>query len=143
MAGPLGVAVESGGEEEVLHVDDDEGGRAWADGDGLVVCRAEGEPRVVVACEIPARGRVERPEVVVVAEALGTSGIAQVVDLYLNNNAALTPGYVIYENGNPERVVLMNFVTDASGASNYTAYVSVGGNATGQAAATPASVQVK
>ncbi|KAH8118971.1 hypothetical protein DFH11DRAFT_1562225 [Phellopilus nigrolimitatus] len=79
----------------------------------------------------------------VVAEALGTSGQAQIVDLYLNNNAALTPGYVVYEAGTPQRVVLMNYVTDSSGASNYTAYISIGGNQTGTPGATPASVQVK
>lgn len=76
-------------------------------------------------------------------EIFGTSGTARVVDLYLNSNSALTPGYVIYENENPARVVLMNYVTDSSGAMNYTAYVSVGGNSTGQGNATPESVQVK
>ena len=76
-------------------------------------------------------------------EIFGTSGTARVVDLFLNGNSALTPGYVIYEDGNPARVVLMNYVTDASGGSNYTAYVSVGGNSTGQGNATPGSVQVK
>lgn len=79
----------------------------------------------------------------VIAEALGTSGNAQVVDLFLNSNGAFTPGYAIYENGNPERVVLINYITDPTGASNYTAYLSVGGNQTGQAVATPSSVQVK
>lgn len=77
------------------------------------------------------------------AEALGSSGNAQVVDLFMNSNSATTPGYVIYENGNPERVVLANYVTDSSGAANYTAYISVGGNTTGQPNATPASIQVK
>lgn len=79
----------------------------------------------------------------VVAEALGTSGKAQVVDLFLNNNNNFSPGYGVYENGNPERVVLINYLTDPSGASNYTAYISVGGNNTGTTGATPSSVQVK
>ncbi|EJD02698.1 uncharacterized protein FOMMEDRAFT_140601 [Fomitiporia mediterranea MF3/22] len=76
-------------------------------------------------------------------EAFGSSGAAQVVDLFMNSNSQWTPGYVIYEHGNPARVVLMNFLTDSSGASNYTAYISVGGNTTNTPGATPASVQVK
>ncbi|KAI5118878.1 hypothetical protein M0805_003553 [Coniferiporia weirii] len=79
----------------------------------------------------------------VVAEALGNSGSAQIVDLYLNSNNEYTPGYVVYENGNPERVVLANYITDPAGVNNYTAYISVGGNQTGTPGATPASVQVK
>ena len=79
----------------------------------------------------------------VLAEAFGTTGDAQVVDLYMNDNSADTPGYVIYENGNPARVVLMNYITDSSGASNYTAYISIGGNSTNTPNATPSSVQVK
>ena len=35
----------------------------------------------------------------VVAEALGKSGNAQVVDLYLDNNNANRAGYAIYEQG--------------------------------------------
>lgn len=61
----------------------------------------------------------------------------------MNSNSATTPGYVFYENDQPARVLLANYITDPSGASNYTAYISVGGNTTGQANATPASVQVK
>ncbi|EJD02683.1 uncharacterized protein FOMMEDRAFT_156013 [Fomitiporia mediterranea MF3/22] len=79
----------------------------------------------------------------VVAEALGTTGTARVVDLFMNNNSEITPGFVIFEDSEPARVVLMNFLTDTSGASNYTAYVSVGGKLAGQPNATPASVQVK
>lgn len=79
----------------------------------------------------------------VLAEAFGSSGKAQVVDLYMNSNYQYTPGYVIYEDGNPDRVVLINYLTDSTGASNYTAYISIGGNSTGMTAATPSSVQVK
>ncbi len=78
-----------------------------------------------------------------IAEAFGTSGASQVVDLFLNNNDQYTPGYAIYENGNPTRVVLINYLTDPSGAHNYTANIAIGGGTTGQAAATPFSVQVK
>ncbi|PAV18473.1 glycoside hydrolase family 79 [Pyrrhoderma noxium] len=79
----------------------------------------------------------------VVAEFFGKSGQAQVVDLFLNGNSQYTPGYVAFESGTPQRVLLGNFITDPSGVSNYTAYISVGGNQTGQANATPGSVQVK
>lgn len=79
----------------------------------------------------------------VLAEALGDTGNAQVVDLYMNSNSQYTPGYVVYESGNPARAVLINYLTDSSGASNYTAYISIGGNLTGTTAATPSSVQVK
>ena len=77
------------------------------------------------------------------AEAFGTTGTAQVVDLFLNNNDQYTAGYAIYENGNPARVVLINYLTDASGAHNYTANIAIGGGTTGQPAATPSTVQVK
>ncbi|TDL22798.1 hypothetical protein BD410DRAFT_860283 [Rickenella mellea] len=79
----------------------------------------------------------------VIAEAFGSSGNARVVDLFLNSASIYTPGYAIYENGTPERVVLINYLTDPSGASNYTAYISVGGNGTNTPGATPSSVQVK
>ncbi|KAG1829911.1 hypothetical protein DFJ58DRAFT_825241 [Suillus subalutaceus] len=55
----------------------------------------------------------------VVAEALGSSNVAQVLDLQANVRVALT-----------------NFITDPSGNSNYTASISIGGTV-------PAQVQVK
>ncbi|KAI0087558.1 hypothetical protein BDY19DRAFT_994874 [Irpex rosettiformis] len=74
---------------------------------------------------------------IVIAEALGPTGTAQVFDLGANGNNIYTPGYAIYENGNLARVLLVNFVTDASGASTYTATLSfAGGNV-------PGSVSVK
>ncbi|KZS86852.1 hypothetical protein SISNIDRAFT_447342 [Sistotremastrum niveocremeum HHB9708] len=79
----------------------------------------------------------------VIAESLGSSNLSQVVDLQLNSNNDLTPGYAIYEQGTAQRVVLFNYLTDPSGASDYTAYISVGGNETGQANSTPASISVK
>lgn len=63
----------------------------------------------------------------VVAEALGTTGTAQVTDLQANADNIYTPAYAIYENGNVARVVLMNYVTDPSGASTYTASIGFGG----------------
>lgn len=72
----------------------------------------------------------------VVAEALGSSNIAQVLDLQANDGNDYTPGYAIYENGQPVRVALTNFVTDPDGDSDYTASISIGGTV-------PAQVQVK
>lgn len=58
------------------------------------------------------------------------------MDLGANGGNEFTPAYAIYENGVPVRVALFNYITDPSGASDYTASVSVGN-------ATPASVKVK
>lgn len=79
----------------------------------------------------------------IVAETLGSSNVAQVIDLGANANNIYTPAYAIYENGNPMRVALFNFITDPSGASNYTAQIAVGGGNTGQANASPTSVAVR
>jgi hypothetical protein len=76
----------------------------------------------------------------VMAEALGPSNASQIVDLTSN---IYTPIYAIYENGAPTKVALFNFVTDPTGASTYTAVISIGGGSTGQNNATPAQVQVK
>ncbi|KAI6017864.1 glycoside hydrolase family 79 protein [Pisolithus marmoratus] len=72
-----------------------------------------------------------------VAEALGSSNRSQVLDLGMNGGNEFTPGYAIYENGEPTRVALINFVSDPTGASDYTASISFAGGST------PAQVQVK
>lgn len=77
------------------------------------------------------------------AEVLGSSNQSQVLDLQANNGYEYTPAFGIYENGNPVRVVLINFVSDPSGNSDLTVALSVGGGQTGQPSATPSSVQVK
>jgi len=79
----------------------------------------------------------------VTAEAFGPTGNSQIVDLQMNNNNDFTPGYGIYENGNPSKVVLFNYMSDTSGASDYVAHISVGGGETGQAAATPNSIKIR
>jgi hypothetical protein len=79
----------------------------------------------------------------VMAEALGPSGTAQVIDLDANNHDVYTPAYAIYENGIPTRVLLFNFITDPSGANDVVASISVGGNSTGQPISTPSQVRVK
>jgi hypothetical protein len=76
----------------------------------------------------------------VMAEALGPSNASQVLDLTQN---PFTPIYVIYENGTPTKLALFNFVTDPSGTNDWTATFAVGGGQTGQAGATPLSVEVK
>ncbi|KXN92551.1 hypothetical protein AN958_05406 [Leucoagaricus sp. SymC.cos] len=79
----------------------------------------------------------------VMAEVLGASNKSQVLDLGANSGNQFTPAFAIYEDGNPVRVVLINFVSDSSGNSDLTAAISIGGGQTGQSNATPASVKVK
>ncbi|KAF8332661.1 uncharacterized protein EI90DRAFT_2917640 [Cantharellus anzutake] len=78
-----------------------------------------------------------------VAEALGPSNQSQVIDLTLNSNNVFTPGYAIYENGNPTKVVLINYLADPSGASDLTVTVAIGGGTSGQPAANPSTVSVR
>ena len=77
------------------------------------------------------------------AEALGSTGTAQVVDLQANGGNVYTPGYAIYENGRPARLVLINYMNDPSGANAVTAIVSIGGGETGQPVGNPSQVWVK
>ena len=79
----------------------------------------------------------------IMAEVLGSSNQSQVVDLFMNSNNMYTPGYAIYENGNPTRMALFNFITDTTGASNYTATISVGGSVANQSNASPSQVSVR
>lgn len=79
----------------------------------------------------------------IVAEAFGPSNNSRIVDLFMNGNNPLTPGYAIYENGNPTKVALINFIDDASGANNYTANISIGGSGAGQPNGNPPQVSVK
>lgn len=77
------------------------------------------------------------------AEALGPSNSTQIMDLAANDDNIFTPAYAIYENGDPVRVALFNFITDPSGGSEYTATISIGGGQTGQPNDTPPEVKVK
>ncbi|KAG9083591.1 hypothetical protein FS749_005915 [Ceratobasidium sp. UAMH 11750] len=72
----------------------------------------------------------------IVAELFGKSGNAQIVDLNANNGENLTPGYAVYENGVPSRVLLINYIDDATGGHDVTARIAVQGNA-------PQQVRVK
>jgi hypothetical protein len=53
----------------------------------------------------------------VMAEALGQSGTAQVVDLY--PDSVYQPVYAIYEHGKPTKLVLFNYASDATGGADY------------------------
>ena len=77
------------------------------------------------------------------AEALGKTNTSQVKDILPNEGNDLTPGYVIYENGKFARMALINYMTDPSGANDYTATVYVGGDGFGEANGAPASIKVK
>ncbi len=79
----------------------------------------------------------------VMAEVLGSSGKARVLDIGANSGDPLTPGYVIFEDDKPVRALLVNFITDSTGGHDVTAAISIGGGQTGQPGATPASVKVK
>ncbi|KAG7447455.1 glycoside hydrolase family 79 protein [Guyanagaster necrorhizus] len=79
----------------------------------------------------------------IMAEAMGASNASQILDLNANDGNIFTPAYAIYENGNPVRVALFNYITDSSGASTYIASISIGDGESGQANGTPAQVKVK
>ena len=66
------------------------------------------------------------------AEALGPSNAAQVLDLEANGGNEFTPAYAVYENGNPVRVLLFNYITDSSGVSDIIVNIAMGGAAPGQ-----------
>ncbi|KAI0369503.1 glycoside hydrolase family 79 protein [Pilatotrama ljubarskyi] len=78
-----------------------------------------------------------------VAEALGQTNTSQVKDLFPNNGNDQTPAYAIYENGNLARMALINYMTDPSGANDYTATIYVGGSGFNEPNGVPASVKVK
>jgi len=75
----------------------------------------------------------------VMAEALGPSNSTQVMDLGTGNNLSIyTPAYAIYERGNLARVLLFNYVTDPSGASDLQVGLTLGNGGN-----LPDSVEVK
>ena len=57
--------------------------------------------------------------------------------MHANGNNEFTPGYAIYENGNLARVALFNYITDPTGASSYTASISLAGGTV------PAQISIK
>ena len=77
------------------------------------------------------------------AEAMGPSNKSQVVDLFANGNNPSTPGWAIYEDGNPTKLVLINYLDPGQGQNDLTVSLSIGGGETGQPNATPGQVRVK
>ncbi|KAF8624038.1 hypothetical protein AX15_006061 [Amanita polypyramis BW_CC] len=76
------------------------------------------------------------------AETL-TNG-SQVLDITSSANLNhQSPAYVIYENGQPSRIAVINYVSDPSGASDIQFTFSIGGQSVGQSNGTPAQVKVK
>jgi hypothetical protein len=69
-----------------------------------------------------------------VAEAFGSSGTAQIMDLYPQSQ--YQPNYAIWENGKASKFALFNFVSDNTTASDYTFVFSVEGGV-------PSQVKVK
>jgi hypothetical protein len=76
------------------------------------------------------------------AETLGSSNQSQVIDLQANGDSIYTPAYAVYEEGSATKVALFNFITDPSGANDYTANISISA-LTGSPDATPSFVRVK
>jgi hypothetical protein len=74
----------------------------------------------------------------VMAEAIGPSNNTQVIDMGANNGNPLSPGYAIWENGQLARVLLINFASDPSGASDLSVDLSFV-----DSSAMPSSVSVK
>ncbi|KAJ6595642.1 hypothetical protein DFH09DRAFT_144191 [Mycena vulgaris] len=71
------------------------------------------------------------------SEVFGKTNTSQIIDLLGNDANIYTPQYAIYENGAIARVALFNYITDATGKSDYTATITVSGGTV------PSSVQVK
>ncbi|PPQ65022.1 hypothetical protein CVT24_008170 [Panaeolus cyanescens] len=74
----------------------------------------------------------------VMHETLGATNTSQVLDLQANGANQFTPGYAIYEHGQLARVLLINFVSDSSGASDVTAGLTIPSGGP-----TPSQVNVK
>ncbi|KAJ7133419.1 hypothetical protein C8R44DRAFT_870817 [Mycena epipterygia] len=72
------------------------------------------------------------------AEVFGKTNTSQIIDLRGNNASEYTPCVMNFaSNGAIARVALFNYITDATGASNYTATTTVSGGTV------PSTVQVK
>ncbi|CAE6468101.1 unnamed protein product [Rhizoctonia solani] len=78
----------------------------------------------------------------IVAELFGKSGKSRIMDLGANDNNNLSPGYVVYEDGAPSRVLLINYIDDATGGHDATARIQIGGG-DGAAASPLTQVRVK
>ncbi|KAG6917380.1 hypothetical protein DXG01_002759 [Tephrocybe rancida] len=63
--------------------------------------------------------------VLVVAEVFGKSNVSQIIDT--SNNGIYNPSYAVYDGGALSKVVMINFIDDASGAHDITGTFSVNG----------------
>lgn len=71
------------------------------------------------------------------AMAETVSNGSQVLDITASSNLSTSsPAYVIYENGQPVRIAVINYVTDPTGANNVQFTFAIGGQV-------PSQVQVK
>ncbi|KAJ7359116.1 glycoside hydrolase family 79 protein [Mycena albidolilacea] len=71
------------------------------------------------------------------SEVFAKTNTSQIIDLKGNNDNIYTPQYAIYESGAIARVALFNYITDPTGASKYTATITIADGTV------PSSVQVK
>ncbi|KAH7106564.1 hypothetical protein BKA62DRAFT_299249 [Auriculariales sp. MPI-PUGE-AT-0066] len=63
----------------------------------------------------------------VASEFIGSSGQTRIADLQLNDNNTYMAGYVAYEDNQPVRVLLINYMSDSTGAHDYTARILTNG----------------
>jgi hypothetical protein len=69
---------------------------------------------------------------------------SQVLDITASANLSdQSPAYIIYENGQPVRIAVINYVTDPTGANDVQFTFAIGGQNLGQSNGTPQQVQVK
>lgn len=64
----------------------------------------------------------------VVAEIFGKSRNSRIVDLAADNANIYHPAYAVYEGDTPTRIVLFNFISDESGASNLDVTINLADN---------------
>ena len=74
---------------------------------------------------------------------MGKSNTTQIKDMGANGNNDQTPAWAVFENGKFSKMALVNFMTDPSGANDYTATIYVGGSGWNEDNGIPASVKVK
>ncbi len=61
------------------------------------------------------------------AEVIGKSGKARVMDLNANEGNVFTPAFAIYEDGVPVRVLIINFVTNPLGTNDINVNITADG----------------
>ncbi|KAH7103155.1 hypothetical protein BKA62DRAFT_69386 [Auriculariales sp. MPI-PUGE-AT-0066] len=65
--------------------------------------------------------------VLVSSEFIGSNGNTRIGDLKINNGDTYMAGYVLYENNQPVRVLLINFIDDPLGGHDYIARIQTNG----------------